>query len=198
MVRFHFLIMSIVVLFLSFLFLGSWSQPATAQIITNVTSYASPEYFSAPALVENASSHGDRDYTWTGVPASVLGLEYVLTANDDHGNGANPLFTITVSQNATVYLLWNDNVTLESWASGYTDTGDNLTNFNPANPVGGLRTYSVYSQDFVAGTINFGPQPGADRMYALAVKPSGPAPTPSPTWTPGPPPSSAENWKLYR
>ncbi|MHC4675666.1 MAG: PA14 domain-containing protein, partial [Planctomycetota bacterium] len=167
------------------------SSVASAQIITavaqrNPDAPEPPEI--AEPLVEEAEAFVDRTHQYEQIPASLIGLQYVKTANDNKGAG-NYELDVTISQLATVYLfldnrmggagggeLTNPNLVAAgmTWVTtlGFTDTGDNIAFDESAD--GDIDQWSsVFSAVFPAGTITFLQQDdgGGRNMYGVAAAP---------------------------
>lgn len=92
---------------------------------------------------------GDRDFTYTEVPAALDKAESILTACDSKNLTEQTdiaAFTITKDTDVTVYVALDARVeNVPSWMSGYTKTNMTLTSSNDV-------TFTVYAQTFAAGT----------------------------------------------
>ncbi|MCH8744673.1 MAG: tandem-95 repeat protein [Chloroflexi bacterium] len=113
----------------------------------------------------------DRSRTFSIVPALLTGQEYIRTAHQDRDrNNANDL-TFTLTQDARVYVLYDDRVTtLPAWLDDGSWTLDPIT----VDTTDGLRR--VYHRDFLAGTVQLGgnamsPMSGARRNYNVVAVP---------------------------
>jgi alpha-glucosidase (family GH31 glycosyl hydrolase) len=122
------------------------------------------------SLQAGNTQYGDRAFTFTSVPASVQGAEWIRTANDSKAFTASPLATFTVATDADVFVALNDRVTTPpAWlaAGGWSDTGDNLVN-SEATP----RTFSLFKKSFAAGAlVSLGPNGSTTAStYTVIVK----------------------------
>ncbi len=130
--------------------------------------------------------YGDRDFTWTTLPAEVIGSEAVLTACD-HKYPTGDLAEMTVMTDATIYAAIDQRVTTPgAWLNGWTNT--DLTALSSNNV-----TYIFYSYEAKAGeTIILGTngQSASCVNYAVfAVEDEIVEPTPEPTTEPTPEPT---------
>lgn len=131
--------------------------------------------------------YGDRTYLFSSVPANVSGCNWIRTANDSKAYTSDPLVTFKVTQNADVLVAHNDLITTKpSWMSGWTDTGDNLTN-NETTP----RVFSLFKKYYpVNSTVSLGNNGStAEGLYTVVVKPASTTSTPTPTSTATPTPT---------
>jgi alpha-D-xyloside xylohydrolase len=126
---------------------------------------------------------GDRTFTFTTVPPSVAGCDWIRTANDSKSYASDPLVTLTVTANADVYVAHDDRITTKpSWMTGWTDTGENLVNNEPTP-----KPFSLYKKSYTANSsVPLGRNGNTSySMYTVIVKAAGPTATPTPTPTPG-------------
>lgn len=123
-------------------------------------------------LQVGAVQYGDRGYTLSTVPASLVGSSWIETAMGSKAFTGNPVATFTINQQATVYVAFDVRVTaLPSWIdSTWTNTGLILTN----NEAVGYNTYTLYSKSFPAGTVSLGPNTATGlatvNMYTVIVQ----------------------------
>jgi hypothetical protein len=135
--------------------------------------------------------YGDRTFTFTTMPTSVAGCDWIRTANDSKTYTGTTLVSFTVNSASDVYVAHNDLITAKpSWLSDWTLTADDLVN-NEATP----RTFSLYKKNFTAGSnVSLGNNGSTtEGMYVIIVKPVGSTATPTstPTATPTPTPGTA-------
>lgn len=177
---------------LSFLVQYSW-----ADIITGVArrnSYYDPPMLAGP-LVEDSLSYVDRTHEYNGIPAGLVGAEYVKVANNDKYTEYYELDVI-LSQSTTLYLFLDHrlgngdtwgmsgiNMTPKltaagmSWvaALGFIDTGwDMGLDEMGDGPID--QYFSIFSKDVGAGTITLRQQydatnPADRNMYGVAAIP---------------------------
>ena len=113
----------------------------------------------------------DRSWTFSVVPAMLAGQEYISTAHLDRNRGNANDLTFTLTQDARVYVLYDDRVTtLPAWLDDGAWTLDSIT----VDTTDGLRR--VYHRDFLSGTVQLGgnamsPMSGARRNYNVVAVP---------------------------
>jgi hypothetical protein len=116
-----------------------------------------------------AVQYGDRGYTLTSVPSSLLGAAWIRTANSSKAFAGNPTATFTISKSATVYVALDTRDTVPSWMSAFTNTGMTLTD----NQAAGSNTFALYSHAFGQGTVSLGPNDSGStviNMYTVIVQ----------------------------
>jgi DNA-binding beta-propeller fold protein YncE len=112
--------------------------------------------------------YGDRTYTFTAIPSSLLGSQWIRTANDSKGFTGNPLATFSISAAADVHVALNSSGPVPSWVdAGWTNTGTTITTRESATAT---RTFNVYRKRFNAGTVSLGPWNSTSSMYTVIVK----------------------------
>jgi hypothetical protein len=117
-------------------------------------------------LQVGATVNGDRTYTFSALPAALVGAHWVRTANASKTVTANPLVTFTVSQAATVYVGVDSRSGKRPWMDAtWVDTGTTLT----TNENGTARTYQVFRKSFAAGQVALGPNAANTNMYTIGV-----------------------------
>ncbi|HEX41641.1 MAG TPA: hypothetical protein ENN81_06215, partial [Phycisphaerales bacterium] len=165
------------------------AESAQAAIITAIArrnSTATAPQIGLGPLDESALVYVDRTHRYRNIPAEVLGLEYVMTANDDKANAEYEL-DVTLSQACKLYLLIDNRVgdgnagdppTLGAgvmdWVltMGFTSTGLQIAVDEGGD--GTIDNYAhVYARNANAGTITLYEQNnGANRNhYAVAAGP---------------------------
>ena len=99
------------------------------------------------------TQYGDRTFTLSSVPASLLGSAWIRTANDSKAFTGATLVSFTVGEDTDIYVAHNDAITTKpSWLSTWTDTGNDLVN-TESTP----RTFSLFRKTFAAGaTVSLG------------------------------------------
>jgi hypothetical protein len=112
--------------------------------------------------------YGDRVYTFTQIPANLLGSTWIRTANDSKTFTGNPAVTFSLSAAADVFVAANDIGPKPAWLDAtWVDTATNIN----TQEAGTARTYSVYRKRFVAGSVSLGPWGSGSSMYTVIVKP---------------------------
>ena len=120
-------------------------------------------------LQDGGVQYGDRGYTFSTLPSSLVGTAWIRTANGSKTYTGNPTVSFTISQSATVYVVVDTRLALPSWIdSSWTNTGLTLTDSQPA----GYNSFVLYSKTFPAGTVSLGPNGGGAgvNMYTVMVK----------------------------
>lgn len=115
------------------------------------------------------TEYGDRTYTFTSVPSTVAGAEWIRTANDSKAYIGAALASFTVTRDCTVYVAHIDKITTKpSWLSGWTDSGSDLVD-DEATPY----TFSLYRKSYTANsTVTLGDNGSTSwGMYTVIVKP---------------------------
>jgi hypothetical protein len=112
--------------------------------------------------------YGDRTYTFTAIPATLVGSQWIRSANDSKAFTGNPLVTFTLNAGADVYVALNNTTAVPAWVDDtWTDTGTDITTRESATTT---RTFSVFRKHFNAGTVSLGPWGAASSMYTVIVK----------------------------
>lgn len=89
--------------------------------------------------------YGDRDFTFSTLPDTLVGSEYIITACDSK-NSTSDLAKFTAGADITVYAAFDNRVSaLPSWMAGSEKTGETFTSSNGV-------TYDVYSVNVSEGT----------------------------------------------
>ncbi|RMH35376.1 MAG: fibronectin type III domain-containing protein, partial [Nitrospirae bacterium] len=149
-------------------------------LITNLTAASGAAYEVVDqGLVPGALAYIDRSYTYTTIPASMQGVTYIKTANNDKSRIDPTFLSFDVNQPVTVYVavdrrisnIWNaadPSTWTIAWLQSFADTGlECATNDT---------TFHVYAKDFPAGTVVLGGNEKGMSMYTVAVVPGGNAP----------------------
>ena len=134
--------------------------------VSNVQT-ASGSVYQVDNLSVGKNVYIDRDYTFSNV--SVYGGQpYISTSNADPDvmNTSLDFLSFDINIQATVYVAYDNRVTIPSWLSGWTQTGNTLSS-SLAFPQGA----SVYSKNFDAGTVVLGGNSSDQSMYIVIVAP---------------------------
>ncbi|PIR43802.1 hypothetical protein COV24_01000 [candidate division WWE3 bacterium CG10_big_fil_rev_8_21_14_0_10_32_10] len=120
-------------------------------------------------LILDANQYIDRNYTFDSIPASLLGITYFKTANNNKSTRSNTHLSFNVNQDVTVYVAHDNRYALKpAWLDGtWTDTNEDIG-------APGAGTFSVFSKDFNQGSVvlggNVNPQEIENNsMYTVAV-----------------------------
>ncbi|QNN22943.1 hypothetical protein HED60_11920 [Planctomycetales bacterium ZRK34] len=147
---------------------------------------------------DGARAYVDRDYTWQAIdapscPPMLHGADYVQTANEDNSDSGLSV-KLTLSEPATVWVLWNPRAPLPQWLTEQFESKDWSVSLDM--PQGRhlaqnqTLTYSVWTQRVAeAGQVTLGPrlvsqQPVNAGMYCIAVTPPLPIAPPIDNSTP--------------
>jgi len=107
----------------------------------------------------------DRTFTYTTLPAGLLGLEVLQTANNDKSNNNPVVITFNVSVDATIYVALDVRVTsIPAWlSSGWSQTGAVIVDSDT--------TRNVWAKDYATGLVSLGGNGSADSsMYTVIAK----------------------------
>jgi uncharacterized protein YjdB len=137
-------------------------------IISNIAA-ASGKTYVQDTLAVGSLFYSDRNYRFTSIPISYIGLNYIKTATDDRYQKVSNFLQFDVNKGVTVYVVYDDRISPKaSWLTSFTDTGDNVVRDR-------YTTFSIYARDYPAGYISFGgtsiPLDGAGGSYVVIVKP---------------------------
>jgi mono/diheme cytochrome c family protein len=110
--------------------------------------------------------YGDRAYTFTNIPTTLLGAAWLRTANLSRAYSGTTLATFSINQTANVYVAIDDRTTAPGWMTGWTNTGLKLIN-SEATP----RSFTLFQKQFAAGAVSLGPlNNGGVSMYTVIIK----------------------------
>jgi DNA-binding beta-propeller fold protein YncE len=110
--------------------------------------------------------YGDRTYTLTSVPATLLGATWVRSANNSRAYTATPLVTFNIDRTADVHVAIDDRTTAPTWLAGWTNTGLKLVNSEATT-----RSFTLYRKNFPAGAVSLGPLANSGvSHYTVIVK----------------------------
>jgi hypothetical protein len=149
---------------------GPAESPRTSGVlVSNVSATSGRTYtLDTSGIAVGKNVYTDRTYTYSSVPASVAGAQYIKTANDDKTSTATNLLSFDLGQAADVYVAYDIRATsLPDWLAGWTDTGENLVYGD---------TLRLYKKHFSAGTVWLGGNlaagaSGALTNYTVLIKP---------------------------
>jgi len=145
---------------------------ATATVNLTVSSSLSlevsttvPNTYEWGTLTTGSVVYIDRSYTYSDIPSSYLGMQYLRTANDDKTSSGNTFLSFTVNKTVDVYV-GHANVenNRPSWLDTWTWTNDTLVTTD--------RTLYLYKKIFSAGTVSLsGNENGGNSssMYVVLV-----------------------------
>ena len=127
---------------------GNAVSLGSGTIITNALVYDENNGtdWSIQANLQTADTmYGDRAYSFTQIPANLIGQEWISTANDSKSFVGGNLVTFTLAQDAEVFILHRDDIANKpEWLSDWADNSSDVINSEP-------ETYSVFSRSFNAG-----------------------------------------------
>jgi hypothetical protein len=146
---------------------GLWRAEATIITEASRSTGGSPQIVSgttAAGLQNGSRAYVDRIYTWRNVPEQLVGVDYVMTYNDDkRSGGLGVSYSVTLATSATLYVLIDDRyvdslgqppfdwLTDASSGAVFSDTGLRAGQSDPC-----INEFYVYSADVSAGTYTFG------------------------------------------
>ena len=136
-------------------------------------------------LVPGAISYVDREgrATWQGIPLGLLGIDYIITENDDKNSGnTGEVYSVTLGMSAFLHVFVDQRLGTPNSSNrltwllnnsvvfgGFQKSGQIVVqDFVPFNP----QTYNfdVWTASVAAGTYNLGEQTGGS-MYGIAASP---------------------------
>ncbi|MEO6499825.1 MAG: choice-of-anchor D domain-containing protein, partial [Mucilaginibacter sp.] len=138
-------------------------------LITNIAATTANPYILG-ALTVGTTVYTDRAYQTTDVPAFLNNAPFIKTPNDDKGNKASSLLSFTLTQSATVYVIYDPRATaVPAWLSSWQKLASQVSINDPK--INGL---TIYSKSFAAGKVTLGgnlasPAAGALNNYFVAA-----------------------------
>jgi hypothetical protein len=154
---------------------GPAESPRTAAaLVSNVSATSGRTYtLDDTGIAAGKAVYTDRSYTYSTVPTSVAGAQYIRTANDDKTSTAANLLSFELGQAADVYVAYDVRASsLPDWLDDGTwfNTGENLVGSNGD-------TLRLYRKRYDAGTVWLGGNlatgaAGAGTNYTVMVKPA--------------------------
>jgi outer membrane protein assembly factor BamB len=131
-------------------------------------------------LQVGAVQYGDRGYTFSSVPAGLLGATWIRSANASRVYTGTPTVSFTINQQATIYVAFDSRLTPPNWIDAtWTNSGLALTD----NQSVGYNSFVLYAKSFPAGSVALGPNDNGStsvNMYTVIVLGSGGS-SPTPT-----------------
>ena len=123
-----------------------------------------------------------RNYHWEGIPAELVGADYVMTYNEDSKTKYDPevynvSYAVTLGKAAKLYIFVDDRYAPFSWLTDgsagavFEDTGLDIT-LNELGGSGVLQPFNVYGVKVPAGTYILGPSCDGNssrNFYSIAV-----------------------------
>ncbi|MDA1304521.1 MAG: DNRLRE domain-containing protein [Nitrospirae bacterium] len=110
----------------------------------------------------------DRTYTYTAVPAGLVGATFIQTANADKNSQGNSFFSFEVNQPVTVSVAHDQRIiTKPNWLTTWTPTGEVLSTTDS--------TFQMYQQVFSAGSVTLGGNKDSGSgfsMYSVIITPN--------------------------
>lgn len=152
---------------------------APALAVSNLSVASGETYAAAEGLDLGSVAYVDRSFTYTQLPAELVGATYILTANDDKLSQGDTLLSFDVNLPVTVWVVHDSRYAVKpAWMQDFTDSGQRLQ----VNV-----SFDLYAKEFPAGTIvlggNVNPAEAEDNnMYTVILAPAqaaGPPPAPS-------------------
>ena len=110
--------------------------------------------FQQATLTSNITYYTDRDYELTNIPSEYIGLDTVITPNDDRNlTDATGYLTFEMPYDGTVFVAFDSRAdSLPDWMNGFIYTGYNIYTSLSTQP-----HLKVYSKSYSEGDcINFG------------------------------------------
>jgi hypothetical protein len=152
---------------------------ARADMITAASDNGSGSEVVTGGFGEGVLAFIDRTYQWVSVPGystiadmGLVGADYVKLANNDK-TLANYKVDVTFSEDAEVFLFWDERGSVNPWVSalGFTDTGSRVIGVGDGHA--SIWENIVLTANLSAGTYTFKElNQGVSRnMYGIAVVP---------------------------
>ena len=163
---------------------GGSSIPLT---ITNT----SPSNYVWADLAEGTAVYIDRSYSFDDLPSSVIGIQFLQTANDDKAVSDPAAISFDVNQAVTVLVAYDARVSNPPfWLQSWTQTGETWITTDT--------DLDVFRKDFPAGTVTLGGNETGLSMYSVGVMTQGGGSGGGPlTIGGGPPPTAATEGMAY-
>ncbi len=157
---------------------GQSGTRTDASLITAYTGSTAPAPMPLYGLIDGGLVFSDRIFWWVNTPPALVGVEYVLTFNQDKTAGETDVtYTVTLSRAATVFITCDDRfipnqqATVDHAVAAFAKPGqfkytglklyfnENATTTDPT---------SVFAADLPAGTYVFGSQEN-NCFYTIGV-----------------------------
>lgn len=110
--------------------------------------------FGSSTLGNGIRYYTDRDYTLTGVPSAYVGMDAILTPNDERDRtDASGYLTFQMPYAGTIYVAYDSRAThVPNWMSGFSDTGQRIYTSLSSQPY-----LKVFQRTYASGaTVNLG------------------------------------------
>jgi hypothetical protein len=118
-------------------------------------------------LAVGAMQFGDRGYTLTSVPSSLVNASWIKAANASKSFTNNPLVSFSINKQATVYVGLDTRITtIPSWINDGTWVNTGLAITNNESP---SRTFNLYAKIFSSGLVSLGPVNTTTDIYLVIV-----------------------------
>ncbi|MBQ8927054.1 MAG: carbohydrate-binding protein [Oscillospiraceae bacterium] len=168
----------------------TFSHDAQGRLIKDVR-FLDTTYGSAYSLSDNAGVgslvYGDREFTYTALPAALEGAEMIVTACDAKAL-TSEIVSFTAREDIRVYMVMDNRVSpLPSWMASYTKFDGTAASENDV-------VYDLYYLDVAAGesvTISGNGQSSGCRNYGVLIAEAAEEPTEPPTQAPTEAPTDA-------
>jgi len=110
----------------------------------------------------------DRDYLFSDLPGSLLGLTYIKTANDDKLIQDDNFLSFDVDKDVTLYIVHDDRINNPSWLGSFLDTGQDIVRTDIH-----VIYLSVFEKNFTKGSVTLGGNEGISQssMYSVIIRP---------------------------
>ncbi len=154
---------------------------ASSNLITNINanSLDPNDVYEVDMLAVGEEVFIDTTFTFLSAPSTLLGQEFIRTANDDKEAPAGDFLSFTLTADATVYILFDARHSIPQWMvnEGWVDTGL-IVDATDAQ-ASGHQERNVYSKTFSAGLVTLGASEAGffSTMYSVVAVPAS-APTP--------------------
>lgn len=137
-----------------------------ALVVSNLTTASGVKYFVQPSLGVGQQIYVNKPYTFTSVPVSLQGHQYIQTSNGDKTHTDPAFLSFVIDEPATVYLAYD--VRLPNpplWLSLWENTSEQIVTTDTT-----LRLFRKVHQ---AGPIMLGGNHGvsASSMYSVILVP---------------------------
>jgi len=145
-------------------------KPAPASLIDKLVANNNEQFWSVETNLQQGDlQYGDRAFTFTTIPDSVAGCDWIRNANGSKGVTTGTVATFTVTEDVYAYLALSTNITVKpDWIStGWEDTGENIVN-SETSP----KTYRLHHRYYPEGsTVTLGVNGSTSYgMYNIIVK----------------------------
>ena len=138
----------------------TWQE---SQNLPLVISNTLPSNYQWGTLALGEPLYIDRSYAFTNIPAELVGLDYLRTANNDKSSTSDSTISFDVNRQVMVFIAFDVRISpVPVWLSVWIDTGMNANS--------SIDLFNIYSKDFSAGNIALGGNYGTKKsMYSVIV-----------------------------